>query len=173
MHDKILIVMGSADCLHDDLRKINKVNADYMAVNEAGILYLSTIQHWATYHPVYFPGYVQLRKALGGNTDFITHSHKSFINPDNLKDEVNKIWPLPKVNPGYTDFRSGSSTLFGVDVGLNLGYKNIVVCGAPLEGHYEQYREAWVRSLPFLKGKVISMSGWTKRLLNDNKKQEV
>jgi hypothetical protein len=175
MQNRILIVMGAAPSLLDDLAKVKKIKADYMAVNEACVLYLGNIQHLATYHPVALPGYIPARAVLGGNSDFIIHSHKGFIDPDLLKEVVDKIWPLPKVNPGYTDFRSGSSTLFGVEVGLNLGYEKIIVCGAPMEGDYEQFQEAWKRSLPYLKGKVTSMSGWTKDLLTEqeNKKQEV
>jgi len=175
MQNKTLIVMGSAPCLFDDLAKVKKYKADCMAVNESAVMYLGDIQHIATYHPVYLPGLISARKAMGGNTDFTTHSHKGFINPDTLKEVVSKIWPLPKVNPGYTDFLSGTSTLFGVEVGLNLGYEKIIVCGAPMEGDYEQFQEAWKRALPHLKGKVTSMSGWTKDLLTEqeNKTQEV
>jgi len=166
MQHKALIVMGCAPCLLHDLAKIGQtIEADYMAVNDAGVLYLDPIQHWATYHPVSLPGLIEARSALGGNMGFITHAHKGFINPDTLKEVVNKIWPLPKMNPGYTDFRSGSSTLFGVEVGLELGYEKIIICGTPLEGEYAQYQEAWKRALPRLKGKVTSMSGWTKELL--------
>jgi hypothetical protein len=174
MQNKTLIVMGSAPCLFDDLAKVKKgLKADFMAINEAIVLYLKDIQHFATYHPTDISGFRYARKVLGGNMDFIVHSHKSFINPDTLKDDVNQIWPLPKVNPGYTDFLSGTSTFLGVEIGLSLGYEKIIICGAPMEGDYEQYQEAWKRALSRLKGKVTSMSGWTKELLNENKKQEV
>jgi len=170
MQNKTLIVMGSAPCLMSDLAKVKKYKADYMAANESAVMYLDPIQHLVTYHPVFLPGYIAARKALGGNTDFITHAHKGFINPDTLKEVVSKIWPLPKVNPGYTDFLSGTSTLFGVEVGLNLGYEKIIVCGAPMEGEYAKFQEAWKRALPLLKNKVVSMSGWTKEILTVNEK---
>jgi hypothetical protein len=178
MQNKTLIVMAEFN-LHNDLSKIEKsiiADADYMAVNAAGAICLKPIKYWATYHPNCFPGYACIRGGLGGNTDYETHSHTSYINNETGKEMVNHIWPLPKVNPGYTDFKSGSSVLFGVEVGLNLGYDQIIICGAPLEVEkYQHFREAWKRALPLLKGKVTSMSGWTKDLLTEqeNKTQEV
>ena len=178
MQNKRLVVMASANLL-EDLAKIKKsimLNADFMAVNAAGAIYLDPIKHWVTYHPVSFPGYECIRGGLGGNIDYETHSHKSYKNVESGRETVHHIWPLPKVNPGYTDFKSGSSTLLGVEVGLELGYENIIVCGAPLEDPaYKQYQEGWRRALPQLRGKVVSMSGWTRELLieQENKKQEV
>lgn len=179
MQNKILIVMGSDQCLFDDLAQIKKsvtLNADYMAINSAGVMYLDYIHHWATYHPHCFPGYECVRRNYKANLDYFSHSHKGHINIETGKEMITHIWPLPKVNPGYTDFVSGSSTLFGVEVGLNLGYEKIIVCGAPLCGsrsdggdEWETFHEAWKRALPILKSKVKSMSGWTKQVLDENK----
>jgi len=164
----ILIILGGAECMLEDLENVDFEDltwADYMAINSAGIEYLRPIEHWVSYHPNLFAGYEEQRREKGGNLDYITHSHIGHMHEG--RQMVTHIWPLPKYNPGYTDFRSGSSTLLGVEVGLALGYRRIIVCGAPLlEDKYKVYQEGWRRALPVLAGRVRSMSGWTKELLD-------
>jgi len=73
--------------------------------------------------------------------------------------------------------QGGSSGLFAARVGLEvLKYERVVLCGIPMEAtaHFNRpepwadaipSRQGWLEALPVLKGKVFSMSGWTRELL--------
>lgn len=60
---------------------------------------------------------------------------------------------------------SGSSTLLAVLHGLNR-FDEVVVAGAPLDHPaYHTYRMGWESKAEVMRGRVESMSGWTKTFL--------
>jgi hypothetical protein len=61
---------------------------------------------------------------------------------------------------------TGSSSLFGVLFGLARGYRRVIVAGAPLDHpDYAYFREGWRMQSDVLRGRVSSLSGWTKTFL--------
>jgi hypothetical protein len=71
----------------------------------------------------------------------------------------------------------GSSGLFGVQVATEeLGAERVVPCGVPMDGsrnaftrshwlNHGSYRRPWPRVAKLYRGRVYSMSGWTRTLL--------
>ena len=145
-----------------------------MAVSTAGCFIDWPIQHWASLHPEWFSAQAKIRNPVRVGPNVIGvcpgvtfHSHKPHY------DWRIRVWPEFKPT-------SGTSSLFAVQVGLALGYENIVLCGVPLDGtgsfyhspwfvysdyHERKWREPWVKAAPGFNGRVRSMSGFTRELL--------
>ena len=77
---------------------------------------------------------------------------------------------------------SGSSSLLGTKAALfKLGYDKVVLIGCPMDTgnilnknqSYSIFRKGWLHFKDSLKGKVKSMSGWTKELLGEPTKEWV
>lgn len=73
-------------------------------------------------------------------------------------------------------YRNGSSGLYAVGLALLMGASRVICCGVPLDAgpHYypepnhfdvEAYRDPWRKISDVLRGRVFSMSGWTRELL--------
>jgi len=154
-----LVVCGDAPCLFNDLASIEGIEADYLAVNRAGFKVLRPILWWVTYHPdaLYHEKWHQKRVQNGGNNDFTVVAHQRNIS-------IEKAGIPCRVFAGPS--RTGSSALLAVLFGLSQGYGHIIVAGAPLDANgYRNFREGWSVKADALKGRVRSLSGWTKTFL--------
>jgi len=173
LQNKILVIVGSAPCVWDDLAALSsiyrgqrpmysygneKAACDVMLIGYDSVdKCLWPAKYFATYHPVEIVMSKERREKAGGNTDWTIISHQQ---QDGL---VNIIIPLVGVP-------SGSSALLGVHAGIQEGYKKIVVCGCPLTGKndkgndYEVFRKGWEAKINEIKDNVRCMSGWTKEL---------
>jgi hypothetical protein len=160
-----MLIIGSAPCVHDDLRHaveiIRHAGAGYskMCIGlTASDMHAAPVKYLATYHPALLPDIRQRREVAGGNTDYIIISHEA-------GQGVSIIEPLL---PGE---RSGSSALLGTLAALKLGYARIILCGCPMTGEndkgnkYESFRVGWTNKQKFLNDRVRSMGGWTQELL--------
>jgi len=149
--------MGSAPCLERDLERLDMRDATVMAINRAGLRYLGRISYWCSYHLSCFISlgerWLLRRHALGGNMDF------QVIGQSKYQGLVDIVRPGPQA--------SGSSTLYGVLVGLEMGWPRITVVGAPLDHpEYRNFRQGWSDMRERLSGgRVKSLSGWTKTFL--------
>lgn len=157
------LVVGSADCVWDDLAAVSPWDGVVIAVNRAAIHYPGRVDHWATLHPENFAAWKAERAALGGNTDMRTWArlHASMY--------------------GATDrfhgWGGGTSGLYAASVAiLGLRADEVILCGVPIEDrpHFDHddpwpqartYRGAWQGRELEMRGKVFSMSGWTRELL--------
>ncbi len=151
-----IVVMGAAPNLGQDLASLGAVEADFMAINRSGISSVPAIRYWATLHPGDFSAeaWHEQRHAIGGNMDFETITRLTM--PD---------LSVPGFRHGGPSV-SGSSTLYGVSAALILGYERIIVAGAPLsDSAYRIFRLGWLDMLERMRGKVFSLSGWTRDLL--------
>jgi len=162
---KRLLIVGPAPCLHEDLASLEELDSgfrmndggdyDVMAIGLDMAEYVGRIKHVVTYHPYELPDFRKRREAVGGNQDYETHSHEQF---DGL---VNRLWPYIKP--------SGSSAMLGIEAGMGMGYKRIVVAGCPLiDRKYTvtcDFRPGWTTRFDKIKDAVRSMSGWTRDLL--------
>jgi hypothetical protein len=139
-----LLVIGDAPCLEADLAAFGPVLCPVMAINRAGFRYLERIDYWCSYHPEKFwQEWRRRRAAQGANTDYQELCERDL----------------------RTISLSGSSTLLGVLWGLG-HFGQVVVAGAPLiDEAYHQYRIGWENEAKHLRGRVISLSGWTKTFL--------
>lgn len=143
-----------------------------IAINKAGRDCPDPIQHWTSFHPDLFPLWLKQRRELG------------------LPDHAAQLWSgIYKGHPcgsgkiafpvKYVESNGGSSGMLAVDVALTgLSVDRAVLCGVPLQktARYddatpwtegEVYRAAWLEKLEFIKGRVRSMSGWTRDLLGE------
>lgn len=154
------LVIGGAACVWDDLRALGPWGGLVVVVNDVGACYPHRIDHWATLHPEKLAGWRMGRWKRGGNGDYTTWSRR---NPE-LVDRIISGWS------------SGSSGMLGVGVALDVGAENVVLAGIPMgsEGHFfspdpwgafETHRPAWEKRIDVLRGRVTSMSGWTRELL--------
>ena len=145
MQPSQLLILGDAPCLDADLAAFGEVCAAVMAINRAGVRHMGRIDFWCSYHQELFAveRLAELREARGGNTDYETVFGR----------DVRDI------------SLSGSSTLLGVIWGLQR-YGEIILAGAPLEApDHHKYRVGWENEAKYLKGRVRSLSGWTKSFL--------
>lgn len=163
-----LLVIGSARCVWADLAALGPWPHDVMAINDIGAHYHGKVRHWCSLHPEhFFPGFLKYR--LGHNYGERAHVHTHSCKAG---DGVEVVWPMP--SPG------GSSGLYGVFVGLLLGYGEIVVAGMPMDGQGHYFDPPWVEYSQFgrpdmlvwqwakenvFQGRVTSMSGLTRGLL--------
>jgi len=151
-----IVIMGSAPCLAQDLAALGDINADFMAINAAGIAASPNISMWATLHHVEFVNgrWDEKRGEAGGNMDFqvVFRVHEPALK-------------LPVVRH-RGPLVSGSSTLYGVSAALSFGYENIIIVGAPLsDPSYHMFHPGWMAMRDQIRGRVVSMSGWTREFL--------
>lgn len=162
----ILIALGGAGCAWDDLKEAQTLcpSADVGAVNEAGRDYSGHLSLWCSLHAEKMGNWQRQRERKGLNTDYIACSNKAHFDArvDLL---TNEVW-------------SGSSGLFLCQVAvIKFGYTHVICCGIPIDerphyfdkkewGGVSRYRRGWIEAMqqPELKGKVRSMSGWTREL---------
>lgn len=154
------LVIGGASCAWDDLRALGSWGDVRIAVNDMASVYPHRIDHIATLHAEKLIRWTAERERRGGNMDFVT-------------------WGRPE-KPGtdrtLAGWTSGSSGLFAVGVALELGAEQVVLAGVPMDPQphffneaewpeFRLYRKAWERRADALRGRVFSMSGWTRELL--------
>jgi hypothetical protein len=153
------VILGSAPCLASDLATMGDVDYDLMAINRAGIIFHKHIKWWATYHADGWmtEGWHLKRKERGGNMDFITVIHKD--SPRMIKAGLTvQVLKGPRL--------TGSSSLFGTLFALGRGYARVILAGAPLDHPlYAYFRNGWKIQTEVLRGRVFSLSGWTRDFL--------
>lgn len=165
---KVAFVMGGANTLQADLEAAKSLVKPHTLIftNHIGRDWEGIVPHWVTLHTEKMPKWIRERedKGLPPAETFWTSNTKT-IPPEhqNLYSHV----------PSW----DGSSGLLAVTVAMWLGYEKIILCGVPLDKkacHYDdkdpwmdapRYRSAWTKRLKLLKGRVKSLSGWTKEIL--------
>jgi hypothetical protein len=153
-----LVVMGSALCLEADLIRLLGESPDaheawdFLAVGlDCADRYLGRIEHAVSYHPKEFAQFRERREKAGGNLDYVTHSHSAVTG-------VDRVWPY--FSP------SGSSAMLGVEAGIGMGYRKIVVAGVLLEEkEYRRFQEGWKVRFDRIKDFTRAMGGYPLELL--------
>lgn len=160
----MLIILGGGRCVWDDYDMVRHHKHDIMAVNDVGMHIPSPLAHWYSNDAAMIPKWVSCRRYAGVGK-LHTNNGAGVGVPSGIR-----MW----------DFVGGNSVINAVEVGLALGYADIVVCGAPLdnsgwyfspiweESHYNNENELdeWRRRVVKFSGRVKSMSGNTKRILD-------
>lgn len=126
--DGILIILGGGKTVWDDYKRAKKLIGDrgyeIMCVNDIAIQFKAEpIQHCVSLHKGFAVAVRALRKERSMLEHVHTHCHKH-------GSQIDFVWDIPNVG--------GTSGLFAVKVAMVLGYKKIIVCGAPMDGtgHY-------------------------------------
>lgn len=173
------LVLGGAACVWHDLvhlgLQLRPFDGLVLACNDIAVHYPHRIDHFCTLHaakllkikempkggPVReLPGWLEQRRARGGNMDFTTWGRVAHRGID-------------RVLGGWSN---GSSGLFTAGVALHLGCTEVILCGVPMATmpHFfddipwtahGDHTDAWLERLEDLRGRVFSMSGWTRELL--------
>ena len=160
---KRALVLGSAHSVWRDLARVEAVTGPWqgpvIATNDLGIV-LPRLDHWATLHPEKMPDWIAARRANGLPDTYRTWSHTA-----GSVDHVVKGWS------------NGSSGLLAVGVALALGADEVILCGLRMDkqrnhfrtekgwGQALRYRAGWQSKQGLMRGRVHSMSGWTRDLL--------
>lgn len=170
-------ILGSAACVFTDYENAVK---DYgyqnvILVNDMGLEFAGAAVAWATLNGEQFPRYLKQREAKGYPAIprlFTGLSAGDFDVVKRTATDIVEAKFLPEQQVG------GSSGLFAVKVAIaDLGYERAILCGIPMtidQAHLTDpalwndapsFYAGWRQALPHIKGKVFSMSGWTKNLL--------
>lgn len=166
-----LIVLGGARCVWADYSEYKQrgLRADIMAVNDVGVYCEMPIQHWVSLHP---DNLILWRKLLHNHArDFSGMMHTNSHHYENMID-----WHMNNIG--------AYSGLFAAQVGICLGYQEIILCGVPQDDSGRFFDPPWVKGLTHgtdqaskksfreavqrtadLRLCVRSMSGWTRELL--------
>jgi len=166
MTPPVLLALGGADCVWDDMERAAGMldRFDVAAVNEAGRDYRGDLALWCSLHAEKMPGWQRARR---GNQDYACI--------------CNKLRAGARIDRAVPEFWSGSSGLYVVQVAaMVFGYDRIICCGMPLTEtpHFHKahpwndartYQRGWREGTdqPELRGKVRSMSGFTRDLLGE------
>lgn len=166
MTELYALVIGSADCVWDDLDRVPTGWPDLvLAVNMAGATYPGIIDHWCSLHPEKFPGWISTRRALGHPGGYTRWAGKRVKGVDH--------GPVDRV----IEHDGGTSAGLAIKVALHLGATQVVLAGCPQTNtpHFHDPRRwahsdacwpEWVRLHADGKlDRVRSLSGRTRDLL--------
>lgn len=153
----------------DDYARVRPWPGEIMAVNDIGQYLHEPLRHWATLHPEFLPGWRYFREkhlySAGYSLDCHSHRHVT---------GVSVCWGI--------DNLGGTSGLFGVLIGLLMGYEQIVLAGIPMDNTRHFFEPPWyghdlgdranelvwreTRDKHF-EGRVKSLSGRTREWLGE------
>lgn len=188
----IAVVLGSAKGWEAEYEKARKMlgrefDAVY-CVKRNGIVYTGGRFIWVGLHPEFMDVYESERAALGLHKDYeIVAPLIKEVGPHGQKGTIHR-----RVSYRYNN-QTGSSGSggYGIKVALDDGHEKVVVVGCPMEvsrGHFSRgawkhenihgssanadsnpdaFKPGWEASMPYWKGKVKSMSGWTRTQLGE------
>lgn len=165
---KRCLVLGSANCLRDDLRRALAMGEfeGVVAAKHAGIEWTGELDAWVSLHPDRFAELIAERSAKGSPPSLRHFGHKA---QEGVCEGVQ--YKFEGQN------KSGSSGLFACKVAIDLGFDRLVLCGIPLEKEFGRidgkshwngatsFRQGFLEARPALAGRARSMSGWTQRIL--------
>lgn len=165
------LVLGSGDCLHDDLEDYTGPTDAVVACNEAGAVWSGALDAWVTLHPSYWRrapwNWIARRAASGFQPAKALYTHDLRHAPEGTRQTH---WSFPEQSAHAT------SGMFAVKVALiDLGFDRAVLCGMPMTNtpHFSS-RYDWpdakryfsrVTQIPAeYRDRIRSMSGATKIL---------
>jgi len=171
----LALVVGCSDHVWDEVEAAQRL-ADYHAFyvcKMAGIHWDEGHFVWVTLHPEYMAHYQEKRRALELPDCY------EIVAP--LINEVGAHWQhhadrrVSYRFPGMS--ASGSSGLFAAKIALDDGHDRVVLAGVPMlreAKHFaraevwlqrDNFIDGWQQAMPHIRGKVRSLSGWTKEKL--------
>lgn len=182
------VVVGSAKCAPSDFARFALEGYSQrphlvIAVNEA-FRWLRRFDAWVTLHPEKMAKWYREAQFKGTNLTNV-RIFVPLLDADDMANLASKgadpRLNLPNLNRiawHSGDGLSGSSGMFGVRVAKNLSCDRILLAGVPMDTQphvgstdpwtgSSEFVAAWRAAEPKLKGKVKSMSGFTRELLGE------
>ena len=157
-----LLILGGAKCVWDDIASLGIWEHEVAAVNDIGARWKGPLVFWVSLHPRKLKDWETRRIKNGYPQGYVKYSNRS---------------GYPMVDFVIEDW-GGSSGLYAIKIALQLGYKDIIIAGMPMDAeqaHYfskskkwkeaDGYRKAWLEKYDLIAPYVKSCSGWTKELL--------
>jgi hypothetical protein len=168
---KIAFVIGGASCVWHDWNRARFLCVPDVSVliNDMGVDYPGAVDLWVSYHQNLLAEWIKKRKKLG-----LPDATKHFVGPGRCRKGV----PGAKV----IKVHGGSSGLLATYAALKEHATHVILTGVPLDtqqGHVlgkykgegwpdgKNYQGHWKRDFKALRGKVRSMSGFTRDLLGE------
>ncbi len=167
-----VLVIGGSNRVWDEVDEAKSITDfdSIVCVNVSGTVFVGRVDHWVSFHTLLLPKWIERRAQaqLPPALNYWTSDYKGKGRP---KTEV-AGFPLKQIRCD-----GGSSGLIATKVALHIGGTHVILAGIPMDAdraHFDSeapwkeataYREAWLASLPGLKDRVRSMSGWTAELL--------
>lgn len=172
------LVVGGANGFGNDVRAaLELFEPDVVYVcNDMGVSYQS-FDYWVTLHPEKMAKWKKERAQL------VTGEHPPTVGPlwKEVGTEPKKFAHTMDRQASYRwhdgQRSSGSTGLFAAKVALDDGCTHVVLAGVPMSakaghhfrrGHWKDcdaFLPMWRESLPYIRDRVRSMSGWTLELL--------
>jgi len=172
------LVIGCAGHVMRDLA-IARELGDYAktyCVKYAGVHWPGDNFVWCTLHPEFMDKYEGERRLLGLSSKYeivapLEGELGSHAKKGRIKRRVSYRWPGMNA--------SASSGIYGAKVAIDDGFQRVVLVGVPLTedgGHFVRkkpwaFRDSFMAgfklALPHIKGKVRSVSGYTKEVLGE------
>lgn len=163
MQKSNLIVFGIAPGVYNEIMEVPLILGhrpmDYMAIGMDALNKVPwPVQYIVTNHVEDLPTILSNRKMQG--------EHKAKIISPYAATGVDIVLDPPYEGP------SGSSAIVGTLAAIYMGYTKIILCGIHLTGNafegnpYEAFRPGWIHHQKTVQGKVRSMGGWTRELLD-------
>lgn len=166
----IVLILGAADCVYADKdRAISMFKPDMiMCTNEMGRDYPESFDHWCSMHPDKLKNWHNERRKAG-------RPDAGQLWCPQYRTPPKEIASLVRGAPSW----GGSTGLLCCVVVLKVLNCRAVLAGVPMQmerAHYNNpkpwmecnhYLTAWTNHAYELKGRITSMSGWTKELLGE------
>lgn len=178
--NKLALVVGSAECVYEDVAEANRLTFfdAVCCVKRMGIEWPYKFDIWAGLHPEYMTDFIARRKAKG-----LPGGYRVVCPPDGeidekhrgvkcIDDRVSYRWPGMNASAG--------SGIYGAKVMIDAGYR-VVLAGVPMDdrphvmNHEKWGTGKWLQkdgfmtgfelATPYLRGKCVSVSGYTKEIL--------
>lgn len=175
---KTALVVGCSAVVWNEVRAARELCdfASVYCVKAAGIHWPAKFKTWVTLHPEFMDQYEKERHALGLPNGYeivapLTSEVGMHGKKGNIHRRVSYRWP------GMTS--SASSGIYAAKVALDDGYDRVVLAGVPMQkdgGHFTRgkpwllvdcFTPGLLKAVPFMAGKVKSMSGRTMELLGN------
>lgn len=164
----VIFVCGSAACVFDDMRRAFGVYGQpsaVLGVNDIG-MHLPQIDHWYSNDAPMLRKWRQARRPEYKDDPAL---HTNYGGESGYQDDMSY----------HGEFVGINSSINATRLALKLGYDKVIVCGVPCDGsgyyfapdmvtHYDNdaVLDEWRKRVKEFEGRVVSMSGNTKWILD-------
>ena len=185
---KRALVIGTAQSMPHDLARfaltgLQEFTHEVFIVNEA-FRYVARWDHWVSLHPERMVAWRSEAMDQRG-WRAMAPIHLPDLDPDDWDQLARKAGGIHFPHQrhawrveGATGEQSGSSGLFATRLAIRFGYGRVVLAGVPMDTSphvlstapwtdRERFVAAWSAAERELKGKVRSLSGWTREFLGE------
>ena len=188
MNSRRALVVGTAGCVFNDIARLTlhgftDRTHDIFIVNEA-FRFMARWDHWVSLHPERMVAWRSEAMHTNGR-HALAPIHLPDLDPDDWDQLASRAGGIAFPHQrhawrveGATGEQSGSSGLFATRLAIRFGYERVILAGVPMDTSphalsaepwmdRDRFIAAWSAAERELKGKVRSMSGWTREFLEE------